>query len=69
MVDAKPLVLLPGAGLIIPERVEPAFVRRRAQRVGVAEIDQALIGGAGLRQKQRVADPRGRLVDVARAPG
>ena len=34
MIDADPVVLLPGAGLIVPKRVEPRRIARRPHRVG-----------------------------------
>ena len=68
VIDADAVVLLPGAGLVIPERV---FMRRAVSlHVGVAqpEIEQRAIGGAGLGLEQRIACPDARIVaiDVAR---
>ena len=49
MVDPDAPVLLPGAGLIIPEGVLARRVGDRAQRVGQAEAEQRLEALAGLR--------------------
>ena len=57
MIDADAVVLLPGAGLVIPERVEVGCVADGADGVGEAEIGQRAELLAGLRQKQRVLDP------------
>ena len=40
MVDAQALVLLPGAGLIIPERIKPRRVADGAQRIGKSKRQQ-----------------------------
>ena len=66
VVDADAVVLGPGAGLIVPERVEAAGVAAGADRVGEAEIGQRAELLAGLRQEQRVA--RSRRPDCGRRP-
>ena len=57
VVDANAVVLLPGAGLIIPERIKVAGIARRADGVGEPEIEQRAELLAGLRQKQRIILP------------
>ena len=66
VVDADAVVLLPGAGLIIPERVEARVVADRANRIGQPEIAEARKLRAGLRQEQRVVDPGSGIVGVGR---
>ena len=68
MVDPDAPVLLPGAGLVIPERVLARRVGDGAQRVGQAEAEQGLEGFAGLGAEQRVVGPGGGVVDVALPP-
>ena len=65
MVDPQALVLLPGAGLVVPEGVEPGLVGDRAQRIGQAEAEQGLESLARLGLEQRVLGPGGGIVDVA----
>ena len=57
MVDADAVVLLPGAGLVVPEGVEVAGVADGANGVGEAEIGQRAELLPGRRQEQRVLDP------------
>src|SRR5690606_24286810 len=57
------VVLLPGAGLIIPEGVMPRRVLTGAESVRHAEIDETAEGAPGLRLEQGVIHPR------LRAPG
>ena len=57
VIDADAVVLLPGAGLIIPERIEAGIVAGGAQRIGQAEIDQRAEFVARARQEQSVAGP------------
>ncbi len=66
VVDADAVVPLPGAGLIIPERVEAAGVRRRPQGVGEAERHEFAEGLPRPRQEQRVAGPLLRMGGVDR---
>ena len=69
MVDADAVVLLPGAGLVVPEGVEVGGVADRADRVGQAEIDQGAELLPRLRQEQRVLDPGLRTAGVGRRSG
>ena len=64
MVDAQALVLLEGAGLIVPERVAVRLVVTGAERIRQAEIDQRLEMRARLGPEQRVVHPGARVVDV-----
>ena len=64
MIDAEALVLLPGARLIVPERVAMRLVVAGAEGVGQAEIDERLECRAGLGAEQRILDPGGGVVDV-----
>src|ERR1700722_16364705 len=57
MVDPDAVVLLPGARLIVPERIEAGGVRRRAQRVGQAERNELTELEPGRWQIERVVDP------------
>src|SRR5262249_26052847 len=57
MIDADAVILLPGAGLIIPEREEPGIVAGRAQRIGDAEIEQAAELIARAWQEKSIATP------------
>ena len=66
MVDADAVVLLPGAGLIVPEGVEVGAVAAGAHRVGQPEIDERPKSFPGLRQEQRVAYPGGRIAGIGR---
>ncbi len=65
MVDPDAVVLLPGAGLVIPERVLAGLVGDRAQGVGQAEVQQRLEAFPCGRQEQRVIGPGGGVVHVA----
>ncbi len=69
MVDAQALVLLEGAGLIVPERVAVRLVVAGAERVGQAEIDQRLEMRARLRPEQRIVHPGGSGCRRPPAPG
>ena len=64
VVDADAPVLLPGARLVVPERVEPLVVADRADGVGQAQAGQRAELGPGLRQEQRVLGPDRRIVHV-----
>ena len=57
MVDADAVVLLEGAGLVVPERVLVRPAIAGLEGFGQAEILQAAEGGAGLRQSERVGVP------------
>ena len=57
VIDADAVVLGPGAGLVVPERVEVGCVADGADGVGQAEIDQCAELLPGLRQEQRVLGP------------
>ena len=64
VIDANAVVLLPGAGLIVPEAVEAASVRGRAHGVRQAEVRQRPKPGARFRQEERVPDTNLRVVHV-----
>src|SRR5216684_9382784 len=64
MIDPQSPVLLPGAGLVIPERVLAGRIVDRAQRVGEAKAQQRLKTFAGGWAKQRVLGPGRRIMDV-----
>jgi hypothetical protein len=64
MVDPDAPVLLPGPGLVIPERVLARRVGHGAQRIGQSQAEQRLERLAGLREKQRVPRPCGGVIDV-----
>src|SRR5579871_265381 len=64
MIDAQAPVLLPGAGLVVPERVLPRRVGDRAQGVSQAEAEQGLEALAGGGSKQGIIDPGWRVIDV-----
>ena len=66
VVDADAVVLLPGAGLIVPEGVEAGSSVERAHGIGQAEMGQRAEVLARLRQEQRVVDPGGRVRSVGR---
>src|SRR5215831_12459368 len=66
VVDAQALVLLPGAGLIVPEGVAVRLVVTGAERVGQAEIDERLEMRTRLWPEQGILDPGGRVVHVLR---
>jgi len=51
VVDPDAPVLLPGAGLIVPEGVEPCRVGGRPYGFGQAEIEECAELGARLRQE------------------
>ena len=57
VIDADAVVLLPGAGLVVPERIMARLGMAGAQGVRQAEIDQTPIGSAAFRLVQRVVDP------------
>ena len=65
MVDPDPPILLPGAGLIVPEGIEPGRIGRCTQRVYEAEIGDGTVLFPGLRAEQSILDPSGRIVDVS----
>src|SRR5208337_1270726 len=67
MVDPKPLILLPGAGLIIPEGVLPGAAIAGHHRIGEAEMENAAERSPRLEAEQRVLGPRRRIIDVGRA--
>ena len=62
----RALVLLEGAGLIVPERVTMRLVVAGAEGIGQPEIEERLEMGAGLGPEQGVVHPRIRIVDVLR---
>jgi hypothetical protein len=64
VVDTDAVVLLPGAGLIVPERVDAGAGLAGAQSVGEAERLQAAQRGARFRLEERVVDPRLRALGV-----
>ena len=57
MVDADAVVLLPGARLIVPERIKARTPRAGADRIGKAEIGERAEFLPRARQEQGVADP------------
>src|SRR5262249_44755256 len=57
VIDADAVILLPGTGLIIPERVEPRSRQPCAHDVGETEIEESAIGRAGLGLIEGVAAP------------
>jgi hypothetical protein len=64
VVDADAVVLLPGAGLIIPERIDAVRLCRGADGIREAEIGERAKACPSLRQEERVADPQLRIMDV-----
>src|SRR6185503_6683701 len=48
MVDADAMVLLPGAGLVVPEGVDAGLRVAGAHRVGEAQVDERTERGPGL---------------------
>ena len=66
MVDPDPVVLLPGAALIVPEGVDVAILGRRPERVGEAERFDPAQRLPGRRLKKRVVDPCRRVLRVDR---
>ena len=69
MVDAQAAVALPGARLVIPERVDRAVRMHRADRIGQPVPQQAAEAGAAFRPQQRVVRRQGtgRQVVIGRA--
>ena len=57
MIDADAVIAVPGAGLVIPERVMPRPLHSRAERLGEAAIDDPAEGGAAFWQGERVVVP------------
>src|SRR5438105_699794 len=57
VVDADAVVLLPGAGLVVPERVEALAIITRAYRVRKTHVAEHTKSFAGARQEQCVAGP------------
>ena len=57
VIDADAVVLLPRAGLIVPERVQAPRVGRRPQGVGQAERHELAEFHPRLGQEQRVVNP------------
>ena len=57
VVDADAVVLLPGAGLVVPERVDAGAGMAGAHRVRQAEIDERPVGGARFGLEQRILGP------------
>ena len=66
MVDADAVVLLPGAGLVIPERVEAGLVAGARNASVRPRLHERAELSPGLRQEQRVADPGGRVAGIGR---
>src|SRR6516165_4378903 len=64
MIDAQAPVLLPGAGLIIPERVLAGRIVDGPQCVGEPEAEQRLKALAGRRAEQSVIDPALGIIDI-----
>ena len=54
VIDANPVVAVPGAGLIIPERVVSCLCLAGAEGLGVAQIEDATESRAALGPKQCV---------------
>ena len=65
MVDPQPVILLPGAGLVVPESVEPWLVGDGPKRIGQAEAEQGLKTLPRLGLEQGVLGPGGGIMDVA----
>ena len=57
VVDADAVVLLPGARLIVPERVDAGPRQAGAHDVGEPEVQERAVGGAGLGLVERIAGP------------
>ena len=66
VVDADAVVLLPGAGLVVPERVGAGRIGGGAHGFRETEIDQTPEGLPRLRLEQRVAQPVLRVLGVDR---
>src|SRR5690606_1984646 len=66
VVDADAVVALPGAGLVVPERIEAVLVGDGAQGVCEAEVEKGAELRARLRQEQRILLPGFRVFGVAR---
>ena len=64
VIDANPVVFLPRAGLIVPERVLPGGVGDRPQRVGQPEAEQGLKAFLVAGKEQGVVDPGRRIMDI-----
>src|SRR5665647_3933894 len=65
VVDADAVVLLPGPGLVVPERVQVGSIAGGADGVGEAEIQETAEFLPGLRQEQRVLHPGLRPARIA----
>src|SRR5947208_12290867 len=65
MVDADPVILLPGARLVVPKRVGARAVASGADRVEQSEVVEGAEFLPGARQKYRVVDPPLGLAGVA----
>jgi len=57
MVDADTVIAVPGAGLIVPERVMPRSLHPRAEGFGKSQVQDTAKGGAAFGAKQRVLAP------------
>src|SRR5262245_43294532 len=57
VIDADAVVLLPGPGLIVPERVDPGLGQTCAHDVGEPEVEKSAVGRAGLGLIECVAHP------------
>src|SRR3990170_3044117 len=66
MVDAQALVLLEGAGLIVPEGITVRLVVAGAEGAGQPKIEERLEMGAGLGSEQGVVHPGAGIVYVLR---
>ncbi len=65
VIGAQAPILLPGAGLIVPEGVLARRVGDGAERSGEAEAEQRLKAFARRRAEEGVMDPGWRVVDVS----
>ncbi len=64
MIDADAVVLLEGAGLVVPEGVEARPRLAGAEGVGQPEIEEPAIGRPALWLEERVLGPRRRVPRV-----
>ena len=64
MVDADAVVLLPGAGLIIPERKRTRTLTAGADRVGQSEVAERAELLPRAWEKQRVPHPAARIAGI-----
>ena len=64
MVDADAVVLLPGAGLVIPERIEFCGIRRCPDGLDQPDVLEAAERFAGARKEESVAGPDPRVMAV-----